>query len=105
MFLCLEKTRKGGEGMENNEYIMVIPVKPKRGDTIKKAGIAGEGRLVAISDRYMVVAWKGYGENPGSRHSGLYSYYPARTAVYKFMKLDHFGRPVWREILDWKTRK
>jgi len=82
----------------------------ERGADIGRIGVHGEGRLIAwrtdeagevIS---LSVTWKGYGENPGSRYSGLFSYYPAETNVYQYLRTDQFGRRVYTCILSWQTK-
>ena len=79
---------------------------PERGDRVKKVGVSGEGKLVAMSkDRNtVVVAWKGWGENPGSRYSGLYSYYPAETEVLVYDHTDEHGRRRYHPLVCWVTR-
>ena len=46
-------------------------------------GIQGKRELVAINAHSIVVRRKGYAENPGTRNSGLRSYYPAEIEVYR----------------------
>lgn len=77
---------------------------------MKKIGVVGEGKLIAWTKDdqdnaiTLVVAWNGYGENPGSRYSGLYSYYPAETTVYTFHNVDKFNRRHFAYLIGWKTR-
>jgi hypothetical protein len=79
---------------------------PERGDRVKKVGVQGEGKLVSISkDRNtVVVAWKGFGWNPGSRYSGFYSYYPAETEVLVYDHTDEHNRRRYRSLISWPTR-
>jgi hypothetical protein len=91
---------------------------PEVGDEIDINGVAGDGVVVAVQkDRdakypnTIVIKWKGYGENPGSRYSGLYSYYPSRTEVYTLSHVDDYERngekyetPRYRSLIDWQTR-
>ena len=77
---------------------------PQRGDTIKKDGYTGEGRILADDEETIVVAWKGYGENPGSRNSMLYSYYPATTEVFVYDHTDDHGRRRYRSLIEWQSR-
>jgi len=84
---------------------------PKRGDMVKRLGYVGEGRLVAANGRrddgsydVVVIAWKGYGENPGSRYSMLYDYYPANTEVFTFSHVDPHGRVCYKSLIEWQTR-
>jgi hypothetical protein len=78
----------------------------ERGAEMKRQGVHGEGRLIAWEpdESVIVVAWKEYGENPGSRYSGLYSYYPATTEVFVFEREDKFGRKRYRSLTEWNTR-
>jgi len=79
---------------------------PERGDRVKKVGMQGEGKLVAVSkdENTVVVAWKGYGDNAGSRYSGLYSYYPAETEVFVYDHTDEYGRRRYRPLIRWPSR-
>jgi hypothetical protein len=78
-----------------------------RGNPVKRVGVQGEGKIVAASRNRetIVIAWKGYGENPGSRYSGLYSYYPATTEVFVLDHVDEHGRKRYRSLIEWQTRK
>lgn len=87
------------------------PIKLERGMEVKRCGICGVGRLVACEKHpddglinKVVVAWKGYGENPGSRYSGLYSYYPATTEVFLRVEIDKFDRISFVSFMEWQTR-
>ena len=85
-----------------------------RGAVIRKAGRAGEGRIVdwtvktyddpSLNEEIVVVAWKGWGENPGSRYSGLHAYYPAETEVLVLDHVDNKGRKNFRTLTSWQTR-
>jgi len=46
----------------------------------------------------VVVKWKGYTYNPGSRYSMLKDYVPAETEVYEFSHVDEFGRRRFRLV-------
>ena len=42
--------------------------------------------VLAHNDEYLVLKSHGYSENPGSRYSGLMSYYPPETTVYRVVR-------------------
>ena len=77
---------------------------PERGCEVKKNGYAEEGRLIAMDEKTVVVAFKGYSENPGSRYSGLRDYYPAMTEVFHYSHTDDFGRRRYVSLIEWQTR-
>ena len=63
-----------------------------------------DGTVVLVNDSILVVKFKGYSENPGSRFSGLKTYYPAETVVYAI--IDRDGSRVNTRVLGaWDTRK
>lgn len=71
---------------------------------IKRNGYIGEGTVLAEDEDTVVVRWKGWGENPGSKYSGLYNYYPSTTEVFVFDHEDKFGRRRYRSLLEWQTK-
>ena len=90
---------------------------PEVGDEIKINGVAGDGVVIAVDKSLsfypdtIVIKWKGYGENPGSRYSGLYSYYPSRTEVFTLSHIDKYERdgekletPRYKRLIEWQTR-
>jgi len=92
---------------KTDEYLLPVSLSTlARGDEIKRSGIAGMGKVVTISEDLatVVIAWKGYSENPGSRYSGLYSYYPATTEVFVYVGTDESGSNRYLSLIEWKTR-
>lgn len=79
-----------------------------RAGEVKLLGIQhGQARVLARNASNIVVAFAGHGENPGSRYSGLYNYYPAETTVYEIRGLRD-GNPNLLEVeecITWQTRK
>jgi len=73
-------------------------------DIVTRNGIVGIGTVIAEDTETLVVRWKGYGENPGSRYSGLYSYYPSTTEVFVYEYDDDYGRKKYRSLIEWDTR-
>jgi hypothetical protein len=70
------------------------------GAEVKIHGVAhGPARLVAKNDGFIVVHFKGFSYNPGSRYSGFKSYSPAEFCVYQC------GESGWfTDAIDWKAR-
>jgi hypothetical protein len=73
-------------------------------DIVQKDGWVNVGTVLAKDEHTIVIAWKGYSENPGSRYSGLYDYYPAITEVFKFDHVDKFGRVRYVSLIEWETK-
>ncbi len=109
--------------MKATEYILEFS-KLERGAEARKRGYEGDGTLIAwepeidkammesevieqsnyLAPSVAVVSWKGYGENPGSRYSGLYSYYSAHTSVFVFERFNSWGAPIYNELIEWQNR-
>ncbi len=64
-----------------------------------------DGTVVMLNDSILVVKYKGYSFNPGSRYSGLKTYVSPETVVYGITKRD--GRTIYALTLGaWdNTRK
>ena len=73
-------------------------------DIVKRVGVQGEGTILAEDEKTIVVRWKGYGENPGSRYSGLYSYYPSETEVFAYDHTDKFERKRYTSLISYPTK-
>lgn len=77
------------------------------GGEVKVAGVQhGRARLVARNASTVVVAFAGWGENPGSRYSGLKTYYPAETKVYQIIQENatQYGHVRVLELISYQTR-
>lgn len=70
-------------------------------DQAKMSGVEGGfGTILSEDDQCIVIRFKGYSYNPGSRYSGLKSYQPAET--YVLLK----GEDDWYYYLSsWENRK
>ena len=58
----------------------------ERGYQAEIIGVCSGNSLLEIvtwTNEYIVTKRKGYSENPGARNSGLMSYYPPETTVWK----------------------
>lgn len=72
---------------------------------VKLVGIEHkEARVLARNATNIVVAFAGWGENPGSRYSMLYSYYPAETKVYEILEVIENDYLRVEEVISWRTR-
>ena len=65
----------------------------------------GCDKVLTHSDSHIVAKRKGYSENPGSRYSGLKSYYPATTTVYEIEGKDKFGRLILSQLISWEAKR
>ena len=75
------------------------------GAEVKLDGIQhGRARVVARNAGYLVVAFGGWGENPGSRYSGLHTYYQAETVAYQVTGTEREGALTVLALITWKTR-
>lgn len=63
-----------------------------------------DGELIHINDNIIVVKFKGYTMNPGSRNSGLRTYVSTETVVYAISKRDG-NRVTAFAIGAWDARK
>jgi len=69
---------------------------------VEFSGEVGEVRLRAYDERRntLLVTRKGYSENPGSRYSGLKSYYPAEHFVLKLLGNHEFINGTSEDVFD-----
>lgn len=81
---------------------------PEVGEEVKLHGhIHGKATVLQHCKETKTVAihFKGRGENPGSRYSGLFAYYPAHVVVYSYEPHDNFEALKLTSIIEWETSK
>ena len=60
--------------------------------------------VISWSLNHIAIKQAGYSENPGSRYSGLMSYYPPEITVYEIIERDGLRLKV-KGLTGWETRR
>jgi hypothetical protein len=81
---------------------------PPVGEVVQLHG-EGHGAATVLAhnplSKTVVIHFRGYSANPGSRYSGLRSYYPAHAIVYRYGPHDHFEALKLEPLVEWETGK
>ena len=64
-------------------------------------------KVLLMTETHIVIKSKGYAENPGSRNSGLKSYYPGEVMILEIVRRLSRERRIFevKEILSWSTAR
>jgi len=74
-------------------------------DGVKEVGVSqAQGVVVARNETTVVVKWRGFSFNPGSKFSGLTTYVPTHISVYLIDEIKESGIICAGLLIDYDSR-